>query len=550
MTTLTQTQSPIGKDKPISTMEPHIPEGTAVAVDTERGMTVKDSLRLWPKAIIFSFLISLAIIMEGYDTSLMSNFWAYPAFVERFGDEVDNDGNSIVSARWQTIILNSTQVGSIIGLFINGIVTEWLGYRKTMIITMIAMIGAIFIPFFSTGLPMFLAGGIVQGIPWGIFQTLAVTYAADICPLKLRGYMTSWINMCWVIGQFIAVGILNGFIHRDDEWSYRIPFAIQWTWPIPIIMASIFAPESPWWLIRHDRTDEARAAIQKLTTPRPDIDFDIDAHLEMMRLTVKFEAHTAGAGGHYWDCFRGADRRRTEIAAITWTTHAFCGAPFIGYGIQFMIQAGLDPNNGFSMSLGQMGLSLTGCLVAWWVMTHVGRRTMYVTGLAGMTVILLVIGFLGLAPRSNSGASWAVGALIMVMVLVFQLTVGPSCYTIVAETPSSQLRVKTVAIARASYNAGGFITNALMPQIIGRNAWNWGAKGGFFWAGIAFLFLVWTWFRLPETMGLTYTDLDLLFEHGVPTRKFSPEAADILRPQLQSVAEGHDKATFVQAEVA
>jgi SP family general alpha glucoside:H+ symporter-like MFS transporter len=89
-----------------------------------------------------------------------------------------------------------------------------------------------------------------------------------------------------------------------------------------------------------------------------------------------------------------------------------------------------------------------------------------------------------------------------------------------------------------------------MPQIIGRNAWNWGAKGGFFWAGVSALFLVWTWFRLPETKGLTYTDLDLLFEHEVPTRKFSPEAADILRPQLRSVAERGDKATVEQAEVA
>ncbi|KAG9250038.1 general substrate transporter [Emericellopsis atlantica] len=425
-----------------------------------------------------------------------------------------------------------------------------------MIATMIAMIGAIFIPFFSRGLPMFLAGGVVQGIPWGIFQTLDVTYAADICPLHLRGYTTSSICVgSLASSMFLAAGILNGFIHRDDEGSYRIPFTIQWksqphlcpeqssafeAWPVPIIIATIFTPESPWWFVRHNRISEAREAIEKLTTPRPDIDFDIDAHLDMMRLTVEFEAQTSGAGGHYWDCFRGADRRRTEIAALTWTTQAFCGASFIGYGIEFMIQAGLNPDNGFSMSLGQMGLSLAGCIIAWWIMTHVGRRTMYVTGLAGMTIILLIIGFLGLAPRSNTGAPWAVGVLIMV---------GPSCYTIVAETPSSQLRVKTVAIARASYNAGGFITNALMPQIIGRNAWNWDAKGGFFWAGIAFLFLLWAWFRLPETMGLTYTDLDLLFEHRVRTRKFSPATADNLRPQLQAVADGHDKATVVEAEV-
>ena len=52
---------------------------------------------------------------------------------------------------------------------------------------MVFMIGAIFIPFFSTGLEMFLVGGIIQGLPWGVFQTLAISYAADLCPLQLRG---------------------------------------------------------------------------------------------------------------------------------------------------------------------------------------------------------------------------------------------------------------------------------------------------------------------------------------------------------------------------
>lgn len=155
----------------------HDPSAVAAidAINTERDMSIRDTLRLWPKAILFSFFLSLAIIMEGYDTNLMSNFYPYPAFKNRFGDEEDPDGGLLISSRWQTIISNSTQVGSIIGLIINGFVTEWIGYKKSMIFFMVALIGAIFIPFFSTGLPMFLAAGIVQGIPWGVFQTLAVS---------------------------------------------------------------------------------------------------------------------------------------------------------------------------------------------------------------------------------------------------------------------------------------------------------------------------------------------------------------------------------------
>jgi hypothetical protein len=59
------------------------------------------------------------------------------------------------------------QVGCILGLIINGYITEWIGYKKTMVVSMIVMTGAIFIPFFSTSLEMFLVGGIIQGLPWG-----------------------------------------------------------------------------------------------------------------------------------------------------------------------------------------------------------------------------------------------------------------------------------------------------------------------------------------------------------------------------------------------
>jgi len=46
------------------------------------------------------------------------------------------------------------------------------------------------------------------------------------------------------------------------------------------------------------------------------------------------------------------------------------------------------------------------------------------------------------------------------------------------------------------------------------------AKAGFFWAGCSALCLIWAFFRLPETKGKTFAELDLLYEKGVPARKF------------------------------
>ena len=60
----------------------------------------------------------------------------------------------------------------------------------------------IFIPFFAHNIVQLLVGLILMGIPWGVFQTLTCTYAAEVCPTGLRAYLTTYVNLCWVIGQF------------------------------------------------------------------------------------------------------------------------------------------------------------------------------------------------------------------------------------------------------------------------------------------------------------------------------------------------------------
>jgi SP family general alpha glucoside:H+ symporter-like MFS transporter len=93
-----------------TTMGHGMADGTNTAIQNEHNMTVRQSLRFWWKAIVFSFIISLAVVMEGYDTSLMNKFFAFEPFRNRFGDQTNPEGGMLVSSRWQTIILNGTQV--------------------------------------------------------------------------------------------------------------------------------------------------------------------------------------------------------------------------------------------------------------------------------------------------------------------------------------------------------------------------------------------------------------------------------------------------------
>lgn len=243
--------------------------GASTAAASERRMGLFEGVRLYPKAIFFSLALSLAVIMEGYDTWLLSSFYGMPAFARKYGEYVglDKNGNPSyqLNVTWQNALGNGTTAAQIIGLFINGIVSERIGYRWTMIGALFAITCFTFVQFFAVNVQMLLAGYILSGLPWyvlayscplihlanatlsrGVFQTLTTTYAAEVCPVPLRPYLTTYVNLCWVIGQLIASGILRGFVSGTTEWSYRIPYAIQWVWPVPIAIAAFFAPESPW----------------------------------------------------------------------------------------------------------------------------------------------------------------------------------------------------------------------------------------------------------------------------------------------------------------
>jgi len=106
-----------------------------------------------------------------------------------------------------------------------------------------------------------------------------------------------------------------------------------------------------------------------------------------------------------------------------------------------------------------------------------------------MLVCLLAIGGLGFA--NSEGASWAIGSILIVQTLINMTTIGPVCYTIVAETCSSRLRAKTIVLGRFVYNLTGIFSNSVTPRMLSPAAWNWGAKSAFFYAGTNVLCLIW-----------------------------------------------------------
>ncbi|KAI1334955.1 general substrate transporter [Xylariaceae sp. FL0016] len=481
----------------------------------ERESGFWEAIRANKRAVAWSCLISLSIVMEGYDTGLLLSFFAYPAFQRKYGEYVPALQQYQLTGPWQAGLSDGQTIGQILGAFVNGWAASRFGYRPTILAALLVLNATLLLPFFADSAAVLLAGQLLNGVPWGIFATTGPAYASEVLPLALRGYLSTYCNLCWAAGQLIANGVLQGLVDDPTEWSYRIPFALQWIWPLPLTCVLFFAPESPWFLVKAGRYADARNAIGRLADKTDD---EVGAALAQMRHTIRLEDEIQ-AGSRYLDCFRGVDLRRTEVCCVAWAGQMTTGAIMAFSAAYFFQAAGLSVDNAYKVSIGTNAIAFVGTVMSWFLMAWLGRRTIYLVGLTGIFTVLFIIGLVSVSTATISGA-WAQASLLLVWHLTYSLTLGPIAYAIVSETSAVRLRAKTVVLARSFYNVALIVAAVIGPYMLNPAEWNWQGKAGFFWAGTTALTALWAYFRLPEGKGRSFEELDMLFAQKISARKF------------------------------
>lgn len=164
----------LGKNEDIALLEK-----AKKATEEEHKMTLWQGVKLYPKAVAWSVIISTCIAMEGYDVCLLSTFYSFDQFNRKYGKQLP-DGTWQVPASWQSGLSNGVNVGEIIGLLLNGFLSERIGYRYTIMLCLVSLTGFIAIFFTAPNVEVLLVAEILAGIPWGVFQTLTITYASEV----------------------------------------------------------------------------------------------------------------------------------------------------------------------------------------------------------------------------------------------------------------------------------------------------------------------------------------------------------------------------------
>ena len=520
----------------------------AEATNAEHDLTIREALKIYKPAVLWALVFQACVIMEGYDTNLLSNFFAYPSFLIKYGEWVGiTDATPVgyqLTAEWQAGLSQGGGAGSIIGCLLAGILVSKYGSRKVVMGALIALSLAVFVVFFAPNLRTLVVGEILCGFPWGILATTAPAYASEVLPTCLRTYMTSFTNMCFILGQLVSAGVLKGLSTREDQWGYRIPFALQWVWPCFLLPLVYFAPESPYYLVRMNRMEDAEASLNRLKSPKA-TGVDVKDTLATIIYTDNLEQQLS-IGTSYFDCFKGDELRRTEIACLCFAGQIFSGITFAYNSSYFFSQVGLGTDATYSLALGGTGLAFVGCLVNWFgLMPYFGRRTIYVWGMGAMCSILLLIGVLNIW-TSNPSIAMAQAVLTLGWTFVFQLSAGQLGWALPAEIGSTRLRQKTICLARDSSNITGVIGGVLQQFMMNPLAWNLKGYTGFVWGTTALGMFIWSYFRLPETKMRTFHELDILFAKKVPARKFASTVVD----PLDRSDDENDKVAQIAEEAA
>lgn len=479
----------------------------------EHEMGTWEAVKLHPMACFWAFVFCFTIVMESFDMFLNGNFVAQTAFKREYG--ILHNGVYTIETKWQSALFQSGQCGALVGVFLAGPITNRVGYRWATILGLILMNATIFICFFSTSLNVLTVGQFFEGIPWGIFIANSPAYASEIVPISLRGIVTATLQMSWSIGGILVAGVTYATNKRSDEWAWRIPLALQWMFPTPLLIIIFFAPESPYWLIRNGRKEEALRSIQRLGRKTSQSD---EATFAMVERTVEIEAKMGG-NPTILDLFRGTDLRRTLITCFMYASQNFAGNLIANQATFFFEQAGMSTNFSFQLNLINSCLGLIANIGSWFLTAWFGRRTIYLWGTATNITFLVLLGVCATIAQ-NSSTNYAQACLGVIISFVYAGSLGPITYTAIAETSSVRLRALSTGVGRGAYYVAEIPMIYLASQMLNPTGWNLAGKCGYIWGGTALVCWVIAFFFLPELKGRSYRETDILFHRKIPARQF------------------------------
>ncbi|TSK82203.1 Solute carrier family 2, facilitated glucose transporter member 4 [Bagarius yarrelli] len=396
-------------------------------------------------------------------------------------------------------------IGGMLSSFCVGIISEWLGRRKAMLINnLLAFIGGglMGLSKISKSFEMMILGRFTIGAYCGLASGLVPMYVGEIAPTSLRGALGTLHQLAIVTGILIAQVLgLETLLGSEELWPVLLGITVI---PTVLQMALLpFCPESPRFLyIVRCQEHHAKSGLRRLTG-RLEVSEDL-AEMKEEKRRMDMERKVSIA-----ELFRSPLYRQPIIISILLQlSQQLSGINAIFYYSTSIFQkAGVESPVYATIGAGVVNCAFT--VVSLFLVEKMGRRTLHMLGLAGMCVCAVVMTVALSLLESVPWMSYISMLAIFGFVAFFEVGPGPIPWFFVAELFSQGPRPAAMAVAGFSNWTANFIIGMGFQYVANLC----GPYVFLIFAALLLFFLLFTFFRVPETRGKTFDQIAAAFNH-------------------------------------
>ncbi|KAE9399118.1 general substrate transporter [Gymnopus androsaceus JB14] len=455
----------------------------------------------------------------GYDTGQISNILLMPDFLLRFGACSSDATLSSASGDCSFtnvragLIVGLLSIGTLAGALMGAPIADWAGRRYAMVIECAVCILGFIIQISSTHVwQQFAVGRLVTGLGVGALSAAVPMYQAETAPAQIRGSLTATYQLFITFGIFIAYLISFGTRGFDGPSSWQTVVGIGIAWPVILSTGIMLMPESPRWLVFHDKPEKALHSIARVhgmtLTEARDHPLPNKALAEIQR-SVEFERSYTGATG-WMDCFRPSNKvlYRTILGMTLQAIQQLTGANyFFYYGSTIFESVGIQDSDVTEIILGTVNFVCT--FGGIYIMEHYGRRLPLIIGGVWQGAWLIVFAAAGTAknPDTDKGIGSLMIASACMFILGYAMTWAPGIWILIGETFPTRTRAKQASLSTASNWIWNFLLAFFTPFIVKAIDFRY----GFVFAACNLAGAVIVYFFLYESSDLSLESVDLMY---------------------------------------
>ena len=445
---------------------------------------------------IVAIVASLGGLLSGYDTGVISGALL---FINETWDLSDS---------LQGFLVSSVLIGAVIGAATNGILADIFGRKKIIMATAVIFIIGSILCALAPNVIVLILSRIFIGFAVGIVNFVVPLYLSEISPKALRGTLVSLYQWAITAGILFSYIINSAFANAVYSWRWMLFAGVV---PSLILLVGMsLMQDTPRWLVSKNRDEEAKKVFKKI---EPDI--DADKEIADIKQTIN-----------------KSSEKEEKFVFKKWMIMPFV----VGIGIMFaqictgintiiyyaptiFKIAGFDSNTNAIYATAGIGLiNFLMTIIAVFFTDKFGRKPLLYIGLTGVMLSLVGLGCAFYwANILGDNLKWVAVGSLATYIICFAFSLGPIGWIIVSEVFPLKIRGLAMSMCTVANFAFNFFVVGSFPVLIHRIG---GAYTFWMFAAVSLLCIIFVYFFVPETKGISLETIESNWIKGIKPRDF------------------------------